>query len=87
MNFVPVEAVRVCTWYAQEYIYMDACLFVFVKSVHPARARKQREEDQHEGCGRMDPETLGHIRVHDVLSKRERLRLRTITAGSKFSGV
>ena len=25
------------------------------------RARKQREDDQWEGCGRTDPETLGHI--------------------------
>jgi hypothetical protein len=25
------------------------------------RARKQRKDDKHEGCGRIDPETLGHI--------------------------
>jgi len=25
------------------------------------RARNQREDDQREGCGRIDPETLGHI--------------------------
>jgi hypothetical protein len=25
------------------------------------RARKKREDDQHEGCGRSDPETLDHI--------------------------
>jgi hypothetical protein len=25
------------------------------------RARKKREVNQHEGCGRSDPETLGHI--------------------------
>jgi hypothetical protein len=25
------------------------------------RARKQREDDQREGCGRIDPETLDHI--------------------------
>ena len=25
------------------------------------RARNQRVDDQHDGCGRIDPETLGHI--------------------------
>ena len=25
------------------------------------RARKQREDDHHEGCGRIDPDTLVHI--------------------------
>ena len=35
------------------------------------RAWKQREDDQHEGCGRSDPETLGHIQsAHCALQAR-----------------
>ena len=36
------------------------------------RARKQREDDKHEGCGRIDPETLGHIQsAHSECSPSE----------------
>ena len=36
------------------------------------RARKQRVDDQHDGCGRIDPETLGHIQsARCVLQARE----------------
>ena len=35
------------------------------------RARNQRADDQHEGCERIDPETLGHIQsAHCVLQAR-----------------
>ncbi len=39
------------------------------------RVRNQREDDQHEGCGRIDPETLVHIQ-----SVRCDLQTRTFTS-------
>jgi hypothetical protein len=50
------------------------------------RSWREREDDENEGCGRSDPETLVHIQSARCTLQRERLHRHTITADSKIDG-